>query len=89
MEKDSVITGKYEVKHVRKGDKLDVLIAKQTEIDDCNNSFLVSEKKDSISSIADLNDLEEHSVVWEKFGMKSFRHQNGILKSRPFCLQYS
>ena len=51
---------------------VEVLIVKQTEIDDCNDTFLASEQEDNISSIADLNDLEEHSVVWEKFGVKVF-----------------
>ena len=61
--KDSVIIGKCEVKHARKGDKLEVLIAKQTEIDDCGDTFVVSEQEDNISSLADLNDLEEYTRV--------------------------
>ena len=63
MEKDSVIIGKCEVKHVRKSDKLEVLIGKQTKIDNCSDTFVVSEQEDNISSIADLNDLEEYTWV--------------------------
>ena len=59
--KDGVIIEKCEVKHARKGDKLEVPIAKQTEIDDCSNTFVVSEQEDNISSLADLNDLEEYT----------------------------
>ena len=56
-----MIIGKCEVKHTRKGDKL--LIVKQTEIDDCSDTFVVSEQEDNISSLADLNDLEEYTQV--------------------------
>ena len=58
-----MIIGKCEVKHVRRSDKLEVLIGKQTEIDDCSNTFVVSEREDNISSLADLNDLGEYTQV--------------------------
>ena len=61
--KDSVRIGKCEMKHVKKDNKLEVLIVKQTEIDNCSDTFVVSGQEDNISSIADLNDLEEYTQV--------------------------
>ena len=58
--KDSVIIGKCEVKHTRKGDKLEVMLAKHTEIDNCSNTFVVS-LDDNISCLTDLNDLDEYA----------------------------
>lgn len=59
--KDSVIIGKCEVKYTRKGDKLEVMLAKQrTDIDECSNKFVVTQQEDSISCLVDLNDLEEY-----------------------------
>ena len=58
-----MIIGKCKVKHVRKSNKLEVLIGKQTEIGDCSNTFVVSEQEDNISSMADLNGLEEYTQV--------------------------
>ena len=58
--KDSIIIRKCEVKHARKGDKLEVMLAKQTEIDNCSNTFVVSQE-DNISCLTDLNDLDEYA----------------------------
>ena len=61
MEKDGVIIGKCKVKHVSKGDKIEAMLAKQTEIDDCSDTFVVSKQEDNISCLADSNDLEEYA----------------------------
>ena len=52
------------MKHARKGDKLEVMLAKQTEIDNCNDTFVVSQE-DNILCLADLNDLDEYSYSSE------------------------
>ena len=39
------------------------MLAKQTEIDDCSDTFVVSQQEDNISCLADLNDLEEYAQV--------------------------
>ena len=59
--KNSVIFGKCKVKHARKGNKPEVIIAKCTETDDRSDTFVVFKQEDNISSLADLNDLEEYT----------------------------
>ena len=59
--KDSIIIGKCEVKHMRKGDKLEVMLAKKTEIDNCSDTFVAQE--DNILCLADLNDLDKYTRV--------------------------
>ena len=49
--KNSVIIGKCEVKHTAgKGDKLEDMLAKQTEIGNCSDTFVVSQE-DNISCL--------------------------------------
>ena len=38
-----------------------MMLAKQTEIDECSDRFVVTHQEDVISTLADLNDLEEYA----------------------------
>ena len=61
--KDGVIIKKCEVKHARNGNKLEVMLGKQSEINDCNDKFIVSQAEDKISCLTELHDLAEYTRV--------------------------
>jgi len=39
------------------------MLANHTEIDECSDTFVVTEQEDTISRLAHLNDLEEYARV--------------------------
>ena len=53
----------YIIKQARSGDKLEVMLGKQSEISDCTDMFDISEVEDKISQLTDLHDLPEYSRV--------------------------
>ena len=54
---------KCENKQARSGDKLEIILGKQSEISDCTDTFDISEVEDKISQLTDLHDLPEYSRV--------------------------
>ena len=60
---DGVMIAKCEIKQARSGDKLEVMLSKQSEISDCTDTFDISEVEDKISQLTNLHDLPEYSRV--------------------------
>ena len=58
-----MIIEKCEVKQARKGDKLEVMLGKQSEINECDEKFIVSQAEDKISPLTELHDLAEYTRV--------------------------
>lgn len=50
---DGVMIAKCEVKQARKGDKLEIMLGKQSEISDCTDTFNISEVEDKVSQLTD------------------------------------
>ena len=60
---DGVMITKCEIKQAKGGDKLEIMLGKQSEISDCTDTFDISEVEDKISQLTDLHDLPEYSRV--------------------------